>query len=290
MTTENGARYVIIGAGIHGLSTAWHLARRLRASGKGDGGDVLVVDKTGCRGGRVRRRLRGGAQQLLPARDAGADGALGRGLGVRSGGVRLPRRGIRADRPGGHAQRRRADLRRAAGHRLRVGAGGRRGGVPHVHDGHVLRLARARHVRRPAREARRVRQQRGVAQGAGGEGRGGGRHDPVRRAGDRAGARRRCGDGGADRPGRRPVRPPGDRGRPVDPRPLGHARPARPHPRHRTGRDRAPGPADVDVLGAAGGHPRGRPARPSSTTRARYRRCCTWTPTSRCTTTPTAAW
>jgi glycine/D-amino acid oxidase-like deaminating enzyme len=39
-------RYLIIGAGIHGLSTAWHLARRLRASGTGDGADVLVLDKT----------------------------------------------------------------------------------------------------------------------------------------------------------------------------------------------------------------------------------------------------
>lgn len=45
------ARYVIIGAGIHGLSTAWNLARRLRATGKGDGGDVLVIDKTGVAAG-----------------------------------------------------------------------------------------------------------------------------------------------------------------------------------------------------------------------------------------------
>jgi methylglutamate dehydrogenase subunit A len=45
------ARYVIVGAGIHGLSTAWHLARRLRASGRGDGGDVLVIDKTGVAAG-----------------------------------------------------------------------------------------------------------------------------------------------------------------------------------------------------------------------------------------------
>jgi methylglutamate dehydrogenase subunit A len=45
------ARYVIIGAGIHGLSTAWHLARRLRASGRGDGGDILVIDKTGIAAG-----------------------------------------------------------------------------------------------------------------------------------------------------------------------------------------------------------------------------------------------
>ncbi len=37
--------YVVIGAGIHGLSTAWHLAARLRAQGIGDGSDVLVVDK-----------------------------------------------------------------------------------------------------------------------------------------------------------------------------------------------------------------------------------------------------
>lgn len=43
------SRYVIIGAGIHGLSTAWHLARRLRASGKGD--EVVVVDKTGIGAG-----------------------------------------------------------------------------------------------------------------------------------------------------------------------------------------------------------------------------------------------
>ena len=38
-------RYVIVGAGIHGLSTAWHLATELFERGLGDGGDVLVVDK-----------------------------------------------------------------------------------------------------------------------------------------------------------------------------------------------------------------------------------------------------
>ncbi len=37
--------YVIIGAGIHGLSTAYHLALELKARGKGDGSDILVVDK-----------------------------------------------------------------------------------------------------------------------------------------------------------------------------------------------------------------------------------------------------
>ena len=48
---ETSAKYVIVGAGIHGLSTAWHLASRLKASGQGDGGDVLVLDKTGIGSG-----------------------------------------------------------------------------------------------------------------------------------------------------------------------------------------------------------------------------------------------
>ena len=38
-------RYVVIGAGIHGLSTAWHLAEKLRQQGRGGGGDILVIDK-----------------------------------------------------------------------------------------------------------------------------------------------------------------------------------------------------------------------------------------------------
>ena len=38
-------RHLIVGAGVHGLSTAWHLARELRARGAGDGSEVLVVDK-----------------------------------------------------------------------------------------------------------------------------------------------------------------------------------------------------------------------------------------------------
>jgi methylglutamate dehydrogenase subunit A len=45
------SRYVIVGAGIHGLSTAWHLARELRARGVGDGSDILVLDKRGVGAG-----------------------------------------------------------------------------------------------------------------------------------------------------------------------------------------------------------------------------------------------
>ena len=51
MGLPSAARYVIIGAGIHGLSTAWNLARDLRSSGRGSGADVVVIDKTGVGAG-----------------------------------------------------------------------------------------------------------------------------------------------------------------------------------------------------------------------------------------------
>ncbi len=51
MTLPETARYVIIGAGIHGLSTAWHLAEMLVARGTGSGADVVVLDKTGVGAG-----------------------------------------------------------------------------------------------------------------------------------------------------------------------------------------------------------------------------------------------
>ena len=38
---------VVVGAGIHGLSTAWHLAMELQARGKGSGKDVVLIDKSG---------------------------------------------------------------------------------------------------------------------------------------------------------------------------------------------------------------------------------------------------
>lgn len=43
--------YVIIGAGIHGLSTAYHLALELKATGRGSGKDIVVLDKTGVAAG-----------------------------------------------------------------------------------------------------------------------------------------------------------------------------------------------------------------------------------------------
>jgi glycine/D-amino acid oxidase-like deaminating enzyme len=43
--------YVIIGAGVHGLSTAWHLAKELKARGHASGEDIIVLDKTGVAAG-----------------------------------------------------------------------------------------------------------------------------------------------------------------------------------------------------------------------------------------------
>ena len=51
MAIPTHSPYVIIGAGIHGLSTAYHLALQLKAAGKGDGRDIIILDKSGiCSG------------------------------------------------------------------------------------------------------------------------------------------------------------------------------------------------------------------------------------------------
>jgi glycine/D-amino acid oxidase-like deaminating enzyme len=46
MGIPDRARFVVVGAGIHGLSTAWHLAKELRSAGTGGGQDIVVLDKT----------------------------------------------------------------------------------------------------------------------------------------------------------------------------------------------------------------------------------------------------
>src|ERR1700745_717625 len=46
MTLPSRSRYVVVGAGIHGLSTAYHLAKELRTRNLGSGADVLVLEKS----------------------------------------------------------------------------------------------------------------------------------------------------------------------------------------------------------------------------------------------------
>ena len=51
MAFPKQAEFLIIGAGIHGLSTAWRLAERLQAAGEKVEGRVLVIDKDGIAAG-----------------------------------------------------------------------------------------------------------------------------------------------------------------------------------------------------------------------------------------------
>ncbi len=51
MAIPEHVKYLIIGAGIHGLSTAYHLAVQLKSQGKGSGQDILLVDKTAIAAG-----------------------------------------------------------------------------------------------------------------------------------------------------------------------------------------------------------------------------------------------
>jgi glycine/D-amino acid oxidase-like deaminating enzyme len=51
MTLPQKVDYLVIGAGVHGLSTAYHLAIYLKAKGQGAGGDVLVIEKSSIAAG-----------------------------------------------------------------------------------------------------------------------------------------------------------------------------------------------------------------------------------------------
>jgi glycine/D-amino acid oxidase-like deaminating enzyme len=46
LTLPARSPYVVVGAGIHGLSTAYHLAKELRLRGLGSGRDIVVLDKS----------------------------------------------------------------------------------------------------------------------------------------------------------------------------------------------------------------------------------------------------
>ncbi len=51
MAFPTQCKYVIIGAGIHGISTAWKLAERLKETGKGSGEDIVILEKSGIASG-----------------------------------------------------------------------------------------------------------------------------------------------------------------------------------------------------------------------------------------------
>lgn len=51
MALPSHSKYIVIGAGIHGLSTAYHLALELKSRGKGSGKDIIIIDKSGISAG-----------------------------------------------------------------------------------------------------------------------------------------------------------------------------------------------------------------------------------------------
>jgi glycine/D-amino acid oxidase-like deaminating enzyme len=51
MELPTSVRFLVIGAGVHGLSTGYHLAKELEARGEGSGEDILIVDKTSIAAG-----------------------------------------------------------------------------------------------------------------------------------------------------------------------------------------------------------------------------------------------
>ena len=159
MSVPQATKYAIIGAGIHGLSTAFHLAQMLKATGKGSGADIVIVDKTavaagasGIACGVVRNNYFQPAMRELMAHSVEVWESDPKAYCLSSG-------RLHADQPRMHARRRRLDLRAAAGDRLRVGVHRRRRGLCQLHEGPVRRLAGARHHLGAAREARRLRQQ-----------------------------------------------------------------------------------------------------------------------------------
>ena len=84
------AAYVVVGVGMHGMSTAWHLAMALESSGKGKGSDVVLhrQDRPRCRRDRHRLRLR--AQPLHDLAAPHHPAPFGRCLAVGPGQLRLP--------------------------------------------------------------------------------------------------------------------------------------------------------------------------------------------------------
>jgi len=51
MAFPEHSKHVIIGAGIHGMSSAWRLAERLKETGKGSGEDIIILEKSGIAAG-----------------------------------------------------------------------------------------------------------------------------------------------------------------------------------------------------------------------------------------------
>ena len=168
MSLPSSVKYLVIGAGIHGLSSAWHLAKEQSAAGETP--DVLVIDKTGVGAGAsgiacgvVRNNYYQPAMSELMAAN-----------------VEVWEQDPEAFsyHPVGYmalgAERQVSDLtevlRAPAEHRLPVAADRGRGRGARLHAGDVPGLAGTGRARLPARGEGRLRQQHGLAARAGRQG------------------------------------------------------------------------------------------------------------------------
>ena len=260
MELPKSVRFVVIGAGVHGLSTAYHLAKELKARGEGSGEDILIVDKTGIAAGAsgiacgvVRNNYYQPAMSELMAANVEvweSDPAAYHYNSV----------GYMALGPKGQE----SDLTEVAGRQERIGyehtlVTGEAECASYMRD--LFPDWRAQGITVVLHEHRggfafNVDSMHGIADKAKRRG----RADRRRRRRDGLRQRRlRRGHEGADRPGRDRGRAGDRRRRPVGAADLVDARPARGdrHP-HAVGR-RPPQPGHVDVLVPAGGRDRGRP-------------------------------
>ena len=182
---RTGSNYLIVGAGIHGLSTAYHLALELKSRGLGSGADITVIDKTsiaagasGIACGVIRNNYFQPAMRELMAHSVEvweSDPAAYHYHPV--GYMQISPEVMHADVAGIAAEQ------KAIGYESEFIEGG----------ADCLRYMRglfddwqaAEHHIRPAREARRLREQPSEHDGPGREGRGGRRDDPFRYRSDR---------------------------------------------------------------------------------------------------------
>ena len=159
MAFPTRTKYLIIGAGIHGLSTAWHLAEALRRSGRGSGKDILVVDKSGIAAGAsgiacgvIRNNYYQPAMRRLMAHSVSVWESDPEAFSYHPVGY------MQISPEVMHSQV--ASIAAAAeGDRLRVGLHRGREGLDRLHEGPVRRLAGQGHHLGAAREERRLRQQ-----------------------------------------------------------------------------------------------------------------------------------
>ncbi len=162
MSVPASSPYVVVGAGIHGLSTAYHLAKELRARGAGSGAEVVVLDKThagagasGIACGVVRNNYFQPAmselmQACVEVWESDPDG------------VPLQRRRLHRARRAGAGGRSRGHVRASGADRVPVGAHHGCGRGRRAHEGPVPRLARTGRHRLPPRAPGWLRVQRRV--------------------------------------------------------------------------------------------------------------------------------